>query len=175
MGFLIIWYHLKISSYCNFLFYSTCFLACPITFYILPQHCLSFTRHHKMTCFLADLLYPSLPYSIDILLYNLTGSGIVYIKVNQFSSRLWTVVQFSRVQQLVICTVCRIYIIVELGLRQWIAIEVESNQGKVYMNFWQNIWPEERERNTIIIIGIVQRLDLTAVLLLHSKCVLNKS
>ena len=41
-------------------------------FYILPQHCLSLTRHHKMTRFPPDQFYPQLPYSIDILLYNLT-------------------------------------------------------------------------------------------------------
>ena len=43
------------------------------------------------------------------------------------------------------------------------------------MIFWPTIWVEEREKNIIIIIGIVKRLDLTAVLLLQPKCVLHKS
>ena len=148
---------MKISSYCNCLFYSTCFLAWPTTFYILPQHCLSFTRHHKMTRFLSDPFYPSLPYSIDILLYNLTGSGIVYIKVNQFSSRLWTVVQFSRVWQLVVCTVCRIYRIVQRGPWQnysaWIAIgglpTYKLNQIKDKLTWiFGKLYDQKREKGT---------------------------
>ena len=31
------------------------------------------------------------------------------------------------------------------------------------MNFWQTIWPEEKERNILIIIGTVLRLDLSVI------------
>ena len=173
---------MKISSYCNCLFYSTCFLAWPTTFYILPQHCLSFTRHHKMTRFLSDPFYPSLPYSIDILLYNLTGSGIVYIKVNQFSSRLWTVVQFSRVRQLVVCTVCRIYRIVQLGPWQkywpWIAIGglPTHKLNQIKDNFtliFDKLYDQKRKKGTSSS-SLALYWGWIKVLLLQAKCVLHK-
>ena len=40
---------------------------------------------------------------------------------------------------------------------------------------FDKLYDQKRERNIIIIIAIVQRLDLTAVLLLKAKCVLHKS
>ena len=83
---------------------------------------------------------------------------IVYVKFNKISCRLWTVVQFSIVQQLAIensiqnCLACPKANLLERNSSWGVANpQVGLNKAEVYMNCCK--WPEERKSHIIIIVA----------------------